>query len=178
MTLISSTLQKTVIKDLTHFSIKNSSIRQLTAVSAVCCQSSTLYMFSKSSGNERQLVQFDKDINGGDPVCLDICNHHPVSLFGGSSHSTAIDSEGEVIIIKSRDSVINSPNSPIEVSLPNGQNASSVACCEDLIIVLNSNCRIFFIDNRIKRSPHIFNGWIWRWVAYIKSRLLEHKEKK
>lgn len=60
---ISATLQKTKIKDFTNFCIKDGSGRQLAAVSAVCCQYGTLYMFSKSSGNERQLVLCDCKIN-------------------------------------------------------------------------------------------------------------------
>ena len=67
----------------------------------------SLCMFSKSIGNERQLVLCDCEIN--DTVFLDIGNHHPVSLFGRYYHSAAIGNEGEVIFIN-RNSVKNSPN--------------------------------------------------------------------
>ena len=66
-----------------------------------------------------------------------------MSLFGGYYHSAAIGSEGEVIFIN-RDSVQDSPNSPIaSVSLPDGEKASSVACCNDSVVVLSSNGRVF-----------------------------------
>ena len=154
---ISATLQKTVIDDFTDFCIKDGSGRQLAAVSAVCYAWGTLYMFSKSTGNERQLVLCDCEINEGDPVFLDIGNHHPVSLFSGFYHSAAIGSEGEVIIIN-RNSVKNSPNSPIAyVSLPEGEKASSVACCDDSVVVLSSNGRVFTSPHRIwKQRPQLF----------------------
>ena len=145
---ISATLQKTVIDQFTYFSIKDSSSSQLAAVSAVCFNYGTLYMFSKSGGNGRQLVLCDRSINGGEPVFLDIGKHYPVSLFGGCSYLAAIGSEGEVIFIN-RNSVKHSPNSQIKaVSLPDGEKASSVACCEDSIVVLSSNGRVFssYID--------------------------------
>ena len=124
---ISGTLQKTVIKNFTDFCIKDSNGHQLAAVSAVCCLYGTLYMFSKSDGIGRQLVLCDKLINGGDPVFLNIGNHHPVSLFGGLCHTAAIGSKGEVIFINSK-SIKKSPNSPITaVSLPDVEKASSVA---------------------------------------------------
>ena len=98
-----------------------------------------LYMFSKSSGNKRQLVLCDIYINGGNPVFLDIGNHHPMSLFGGSLHSAVIGSKGEVIFINGY-SFLNSPNSPIAaVSLPDNEKASSVACCENSVVVLSSS---------------------------------------
>ena len=96
-------------------------------------------MFSKSiSNNKKQLVLCDKDINGGNPVFLAICNHHPVSLFGCYYHSAAIGSEGEVIFIN-HDSVKKSQNPEIAmISLPEGENASSIACCNDSVGVLSS----------------------------------------
>lgn len=66
-----------------------------------------------------------------------------MSLFGGFSHSAAICSEGEIIFIN-RNSVRNSPNSPITaVSLPDNEKASSVACCNDSVVVLSLNGRLF-----------------------------------
>lgn len=99
-------------------------------------------MLSNSS-NERQLVLCYCEINEGDPVFLDIGDHQPVSLFRGWYYSAAIGSDGEVIFINPN-SVKNSPNSPITVvSLPDGEKASSVACCNDSIVVLSSNGRVF-----------------------------------
>ena len=83
--------RKKVIEDFTDFYIKDGNGSKLTAVSAVCCWYGTLYMFSKSSCNERQFVLCDSLINGSDPVFLEIGNHHPVSLFGGKYISRDIN---------------------------------------------------------------------------------------
>ena len=140
---ISSSLTKTEISQFTEFSIKDDSGRQLAPISAVCSQCGTLYMFSKISGDGRQLVYCDKDIKGGDPVFLDIGDEEPVSLFGGCLYAAAISDKGEVIFIN-RYAVKNSPNSRIAaVSLPEGEKASSVACLEDSVFVLSSNGRVF-----------------------------------
>ena len=122
--------------------MKDGSGRQLDPVSAVCCAFGTFYMFSKMSDSGRQLVLCDQGINGGDPVFLDIGDHHPVSLFGGYRHSATICSEGEVIFIN-RNSVKKSPETRIEsVSLPEGEKASSVACCYDSVFAMRSNGRL------------------------------------
>ena len=106
-------------------------------------------MFLKN--NEKKLVLCDCDINGGEPVFLDIGNHQPVALFGGNYHSAAIGSEGEVIFIN-RNSIKNSPNSPIEAGfLPEDEKASSLACCDYSFIVLSSKGRVF-------KSPIESNG--------------------
>lgn len=138
---ISSTLQKTLVRDFTDFRINDSNGQQLSAVSAVCYEHGTLYMLSKNDGY--QLVLCDKDINGGDPVFLDIGNHQPVSLFGGCSYAAAIGSEGEIIFIN-RNSVKKSPGMQIDTfSLPDGEKASSVACCDSSVFVLSTNGRVF-----------------------------------
>ena len=141
---ITSSLPKTVIDHFTDFSINDDEGRHLDPVSAVCCGSGVLYMFSKKgSGKEMQLVLCDCDINDGSPVFLDIGNHQPVSLFGGRSHSATICSEGEVIFIN-RNSVKESPQTRISsVSLPDDEKASSVACCDNSVFVLSSTGRVF-----------------------------------
>lgn len=58
---VSSALKKTIIEDFTDFCIKDDR-GQLAAVSAVCYWYGALYMFSKSSCDER-LVLCDDDIN-------------------------------------------------------------------------------------------------------------------
>ena len=96
-----------------------------------------------SSGSRRQLVLCDSEINGGHPVFLDIGDEYPVSLFGGCYHSAAISNKGEVIFIN-RSSVQNSPESKIKtVCLPDGEKAVSVACCNDSVVALSSNGRVF-----------------------------------
>ena len=140
---IYSFIKKANYDHLIKFCIKDRSGNQLDPVSAVCCYSGTLYMLSKKKGSERQLVICDSYINRGNPVFLDIGNHHPVTLFGGCSNSAAICSKGEIIFI-SLNSVMNSPKAKIEsVSLPDEEKASSVACCESSIVVLSSNNRVF-----------------------------------
>ena len=142
---ISSSLTKANIRQFTEFSIKDESGYQLTPISAVCGYNGTLYMFSKNSvcGIGKQLVYCDCEINGGNPVFLDIGNHEPVALFGGRSHAATICDKGEIIFIN-RDSVKKSPNSPISsVSLPNDEKATSVACCNNSIVALSSNGLVF-----------------------------------
>ena len=140
---ICSLLEQKEISQFTEFSMKDSNGKQLAPVSALCTYYGTLYMFSKSSGSGRQLVLCDCEINKGTPVFLDIGNHEPVSLFGGYSHSAAICTEGEVIFIN-RETVKNSPSSPISASsLPGGEKASMVACCKGSIFALSSSGRLF-----------------------------------
>ena len=94
-------------------------------------------------GNGKQLVYFSKDINGGNPVFLDIGNEEPVSLFGVYHQVAAISDYGDVIFIN-RDAVKNWTNSMIaDISLPNGEKASSVACLSDSLVVLSSNGQDF-----------------------------------
>ena len=140
---ISSSLAKTKIDQFTEFSIKDDNGHQLTPVSAICSLCGTLYMFSKISGKGRQLVYCDKEINGGNPVFLDIGEVEPVSLFGGFYHAAAISEKGDIIFIN-RYSVKNSPNSHIAAtSLPDGEKASCVSCLEKFVFVLSSNGRVF-----------------------------------
>lgn len=140
---ISASLQKIKNEQFTEFSITDGDGNKLTPVSAVCCYSSTLYMLKKSSGNGNQLVLCDSDINGGNPVFLDIGDEEPVALFGGRSHSSAISIKGEVIFINHQ-AVKNSPSSRIAaVSLPSGEKASFVACIKKQVVVLSSNGRVF-----------------------------------
>ena len=76
----------------TSILLKDGSGLQLAAVNSVWCKNGTLYMFSKSSGNEGQLVLFDENIKGVELVFIDIDYHHPMSLFRGYYHSAAIES--------------------------------------------------------------------------------------
>ena len=141
--IICGSLTKTEISQFTEFSINDKDDHQLTPISAVCSYNGTLYMLSKSTGIGKQLVYCDSEINGGNPIFLDIGNHEPIALFGGCLHAAAISKEGEIIFIQ-RELVKNSPNSLISaVSIPNNEKAKSIACCDDSIIVLSSNDRVF-----------------------------------
>ena len=100
-------------------------------------------MLSKISGDGRQLVYCDQDINDGEPV----------SLFGGCYHAAVISDKGEVIFIN-RYAVRNSPNSLIAaVSLPDGEKASSVACLDDSVVVLSLNGRVF--SSKVKSRNNV-----------------------
>ena len=140
---ISSLLAKTKLNEFTEFSIKDDNGNKLKAVSAVCCYFGTLYMVTKSSGIGRQLVYCDCELNGGNPVFLDIGNLEPVSLFGGCNHAAAICKNGEVLFFH-HIAIKNSPKSRIAaVSLPGGEKALSVACCDNSVVVLGSSGRLF-----------------------------------
>lgn len=79
------------------------------------------------------------------PVFLDIVNHYTVSLFSHYSHLASIFINGN--------SVKDSPNSPIaSVFLPYSEKASSVAWCRNLVVVLNSKCRVFISPIKSNRS--------------------------
>lgn len=101
-------------------------------------------MFAKSShGNKRQLVLCDKDVSRGNPIFLEIGNHHPVALFAGYNHMAAVCSDGEIIFIN-HFLAKKSFNPEIEaISLPDGEKASTVACCKETLFVLSTNGRVF-----------------------------------
>ena len=96
-----------------------------------------------SSDSRKQIVLYDQSIKGGHPVFLDIGDAQPVSLFGGHYHSAAISDKGEIIFIN-RDAVKKSPKSRISsICLPDEEKAVSVACCDDSVVALSSNGRVF-----------------------------------
>ena len=141
---ISSACPKIEMNHLTEFTIKSRNGHSLLPISAVCCTFGTLYLFSKNNRrHSMQLVYCDKKINEGTPIYLDIGNSNPLALFGGDHNMAAICSEGEIIFIN-RDFLIKSPEAKIEVVwLPDGEKASSVACCYHNVFVLSSNGRVF-----------------------------------
>lgn len=133
-------LKKECISEFTEFSIPEIDNKQ-TPISAVCTTFGTLYLYSNDTNDEKQLVYCDSEIN--EPVFLNICNQKPIALFGGHYHTAAITDKGEIIFIN-RFAVKNSSNSPIKaVSLPNGEKASSIACGNELIVVLSVNGLVF-----------------------------------
>lgn len=146
---IGGSLSKQVIYQFMKFSLDDDKQGGYVPVSAVSLAYGTLYMVSEKNGNEKKLVLCDHQTNDGKPVFLNIGDVDPVALFGGRSNSAAIGSNGEVIFIKS--SVISEkPESCINaISLPDEEKASSVACCEDLVVVLSMNGRVFMssLDN-------------------------------
>lgn len=144
---ISGSLQTAQITKFTEFSMKD---KHLEPVSVVCTGLGTLFMFNKSRDGGIQLVFCDKDVKQGNPIFLNTGNKQPVALFGGLCDAAAICKDGEIIYIN-RNSVRESPESQIEiVSLPNGEKASSVACCYESVVVLSANGRVF--SSPVKRG--------------------------
>lgn len=147
---ISSSLKKSCLGQFTEFSIKDSNGHRLLPISAVCSDCGTLYMLSKSGGRGRQLAYCDWQINGGNPVFLDIGNEEPVALFGGCVHTAAITKKGEILFVN-RHPIKKSTKSRIApVSLPYGEKAVCVACCLNSIVALSSKGRVFesFVTER------------------------------
>ena len=140
---ICKALEKAEVGQFTEFSIRDERISHLVPVSAVTTAYGTLYMFSNSNGSMKQLIYCDEGIDGGMPVFLNIENQLPIALFGGFSYVAAISNEGKIIFIN-RWSIKYSPQSSIAaISLPNGDKASSIALCNDSVIVLSSNGKLF-----------------------------------
>lgn len=140
---ISTSFSKTGITQFSEFCIRDSSGNKLDPFSVVCCFNGTVYMFNKSCGYGRQLVLCDCNINDWKEVFLDTGDQELVALFGGCLHAAAINNKGEVIFINCS-SIKNSPSSQLaSFSLPDGEKASSVACCDDSIVVLSSKWRVY-----------------------------------
>lgn len=100
-------------------------------------------MFNKSRDGGIQLVFCDENVNNGKPIFLSTRNKQPVALFRGLHDAAVICRDGEIIYIN-RDSVEKSFESPFEaVYLPDGEKASSVACCYESVFVLSANGRVF-----------------------------------
>lgn len=134
---------KKKINHFTEFSINDRDGSNLVPLSAVCSEYGTLYIFTKSRSKNSQLVLCDSRINSGDPIFLDICGNEPLALFGGHTYYASISSEGEVILINSN-SIKNHLNSRIPYfSLPDGEKATSVAFCDQLLFALSSSGRVF-----------------------------------
>ena len=76
------------------------------------------------------------------------------ALFGGFSHAAAIDSKGNVIFIN-RDTISNYNRYVDTFSLPNGEKASSVACCNESVFVLSKSGRVFF--SKVKEESEKLN---------------------
>lgn len=108
-------------------------------------------MLAKSDWSGWQLVFHI----GSREVFLDIGDDEPVALFGGYQNAAAICEEGEVIFIN-RETVINSPESPINASiLPGGEKASSVACCNEPVFLLSASGRVFTSALKVRAAPSI-----------------------
>ncbi|KAK8895320.1 hypothetical protein M9Y10_023768, partial [Tritrichomonas musculus] len=137
---IMSTMPKVEFKKDTKIEFKNKNGKPVKFISAVCGDEYTLYQVSEETASA--LSQLVYAHNDKDTIFLNIGKRSPLSLFGGRYTSAVIDTEGGVIIIT--ESVYKSPTSELEsLSLPDGDRAVKVACCDESVIVLGESGRVF-----------------------------------
>lgn len=111
--------------------------------SAVCGHHYTLYQVS-NKGKSYLFLSSEK-IKGKNPCCLNISSHEIIGLFGGEEIAVAIDSKGNMIIID--DKVFSSPSDPIiSLSLPSGDKAVQVSCCDHFMVVLGLSGKVYMSD--------------------------------
>ena len=137
---ISSTLPKEELKTDTKINLQHKNGQPCKFISAVAGGLYTLYLVSgETSGDPSQLVLAYEN---KETIFLNIGKRSPMSLFGGSITSAAIDTEGAVIIITA--SVFKSPTSEVEcLTLPGGDRAVKAACGDDTVIALGESGRVF-----------------------------------
>lgn len=145
---IGGTLPKETLEKFTEYSIADKDGRTLVPVSAVCGFLYTLYLLTNpESKDQPQLVYLYADSPSNAPLFLNIGNRQPVSLFGGYENSAAIDSQGAIIFIPDYESSFESFNSLFEPSfLPDDQKAVNICCCDDFVVALSENGRVFFSE--------------------------------
>lgn len=137
---IDFSLPKEILSHFTKIELSDSIGFPITIISAVCSSYSVIYLVS--DGNTNHLVYTNTQMKETKPVILNTNGHNPVSLFGGSTSAAAIDSEGGIFNISSI--LYYNPTSPLQqILLPDGEKASSVACCFEFIIALSTTGRIF-----------------------------------
>lgn len=104
-------------------------------------------MATKLSENNKIYLIYNSDkIKSRFPIFLNIGSRIPIALFGGRTNAAAIDSKGSIIFIPY--TAYNSQNYHKVLffesfSLPNGEKTIGVACCNDFIIALSSNGKVF-----------------------------------
>lgn len=139
-----SFIQNVFIDEFTEFLITDNIGYNFRPISAVCYAFCTLYIASRSYSNERHLIFCHQSYNDGTPISFSLGNHQPIALFGGYSHPACILNDGSFVFINCHLITPEMNNSLINIyTLPNGEKASSIACCEEYIFVLTSNCRVF-----------------------------------
>lgn len=129
---ISSTLPKEEFGTDTKINIYNLNGQPCKFISVVSGDYTLYQVSGEKSGDPSQLVYscYQKET-----IFLNIGKRSPLSLFGGSSTSAVIDTEGSVIIITK--SVYDSPTSELKaLNLPNGDRAVKVACGKKLFLCL------------------------------------------
>lgn len=137
---IFQTLPKHFIEYQTEITIQDNERRIYNPISAVCGRFYTLYLVKSPSGQFQLVYVHSK--NNGTPIFLNTPDQKPIILFGGMSNSAAVTDDGSIIIITK--SVLENPNDQLKVfSLPFGENAIYVACCDDYIFALSDQGKVY-----------------------------------
>lgn len=144
---IIGSLAKKVITKFTKFDIKDSQGKLLRPISAICCYDFTLYLISSSTKN--LLAYSYSKIETDFPVILNTEDFNPIALFGGEYNAAVIDSDGAIIYIPYQ--LRNFTESKLKrIFLPGGGKAVKVACCTNSTLALDSNNKIFILENDLK----------------------------
>lgn len=140
---IVTNIPKESINTDTIFSIQDKEGSSWLSISAVCGESYTLYLVS--SPNKKgppRLAYSYRNQNTPHPLFLNTDEHYPIAIFGGRQTAAAIDIDGSVLIIKKTFFQSSSTIADF-ISLPRGEKAVQVACCDESVIVLSNNGRVF-----------------------------------
>lgn len=125
--IINGSFPREIIQNFTKFEIKNQEGKPLFPISAVCGESYSLYLLSTSKESRKTYLAYTySGLKSDSPIFLNIGDVNPIALFGGFSHSAAIDDKGSIIFIPK--SIFKMPTALIEsTSLPNDEKAVSIA---------------------------------------------------
>lgn len=136
---ISETLPNGIFGKEREIVINDKSGNPCKFISAVCGWYYTLYHVLTKTGDLKLVYSH----NLGIPLFLNINVRSPIHLFSGYSTAAVIDSEGLIYIINEK-LTVKSPSKKIEASsLPNGEKAIDLACCESFIFALGTSGRVF-----------------------------------
>ncbi|KAK8843106.1 hypothetical protein M9Y10_025297 [Tritrichomonas musculus] len=138
---ILGSLPKSKLETATEIDMKDRRGIQCKFISILCGDGYTLYLISRTDGI-KELAYVYESKNKGEPFFVNIETRQPVSLYGGYYNSAAIDTEGAIIPIT--ESLFDSPLNPVKaVTLPGGEKAVSVACCDKFYLALSESGRVF-----------------------------------
>lgn len=140
---ICDSLPNGTIEKSSQFEIFDEEGKTCRILSAVCGYCYSLYMiFPSIQGNGARLAYVYQDKNEGQSLFLNIGNNRPVTLYGGNHCAGVITTKGSILVISK--SILKQPEAEIEsVSLPNGEKAISLACCDHHIFALSMKGHIY-----------------------------------
>ncbi|KAK8898105.1 hypothetical protein M9Y10_000374 [Tritrichomonas musculus] len=144
---ISPMLPKQTFNKETEIQFQDENGQPFKFISAVSGENYTLYQVQSESPNSKpSLIFITKNHN---PIFVDINGRTPISIYGGHTISASIDNEGNIIIMNER-ILLASNRRALVKSLPSGDKAIQIACCEGLILVLGRSGRVYMssIANR------------------------------